>query len=379
MRRAERLVVLLLVALAAGCGSDRAEREPVPPQIVQALSRGINVSRWFNHRGDPLHTVERYTPTQEELAALRRAGLRHVRLTVDPAWLVESQARGRISDTAIAELIAGIGRIRSAGLVTVLVLSPAEGTRAQISEVEQVTESFARLWRDLALRLSRFSPDELVFEPLNEPETESARAAARMYRRVTRAIREVAPLHSIVVSGHRWSGVDELVEIEPLDDGNIVYGFHFYEPANFTHQGADWGWPMWKQLAGLPYPSSPEAVAELLSLLPPETHPHVLHYGEQRWDRRKLAARLDLVRRWTVRHQRRVWCSEFGVFRYHVHQQYRIRWLRDVRELLEARQIGWSLWNFSGQFGLLQGGPGHRRADPEELRALGLDARAFGG
>src|SRR6476660_10535179 len=54
------------------------------------------------------------------------------------------------------------------------------------------------------------------------------------------AIRSGAPEHTIIASGHRWSGLYELLSLQAYSDPNIIYNFHFYEPFTFTHQGATW-------------------------------------------------------------------------------------------------------------------------------------------
>ena len=381
MRRAEVCTgaALLLALLLTACNRFDAEpaHDAVPRPVREALMRGINFSRWFDHRDDPSRFAARHEPDDADLRQLAAAGFRHLRLVVDPAYLLESDTSGELRPAALAELRMAIGRIRRAGLLTVLALQPREGRKARISEVPEMRAAFARFWTALAGALAEVPPEVLVFELLNEPETESAARSRAMYAAVIAAVRTVAPRHTLVVSGHRWSSVDDLLALEPLDDRNLVYGFHFYEPQNFTHQGADWGWPMWRKLAGLPYPSSPEAVQGVLEFLPAEARPHALQYGREAWDRGRLAQVLDRAARYAHERGLTVWCSEFGVYRYNVHRQYRLAWLRDVRELLEERQIGWSLWNYAGHFGLVQGQQGQRTADVEELRALGLNPRAF--
>lgn len=370
-----RLVVIGL--LLAGC--QNAEREPagVPDAIRTQLAAGINVSRWFDHRDDPAYDPTRRVPSADELVRLKAAGLRHLRLTVSPLLLLENEQRGSLRQGAVQELRTAIARIRDAGLLTVLVVQPREGSKARISEQPTLRDGFARFWRALAEALQDIPPRHLVLELLNEPETEDAAKSRAMYVAVVAAVRKVLPEHTLVVSGHRWSAIEHLEEMQPLSDPNIVYGFHFYEPHNFTHQGADWGWPMWRKLAGLPYPSSPEAVAGRLEFLDAEAHPHVLHYGEQRWNRERLAAFLDRAVRYAREHQVPVWCSEFGVYRYNVHDRYRQAWLRDVRTLLEERLIGWSLWNYAGHFGLVSGRQGERRTNADDWLALGLDPAPF--
>ena len=51
-----------------------------------------------------------------------------------------------------------------------------------------------------------------------------------------------------------WQRADSLPGFQPLDDRNVVYAIHFYDPMAFTHQG-HWNPndPM-SSIKGLPFP-----------------------------------------------------------------------------------------------------------------------------
>jgi hypothetical protein len=119
------------------------------------------------------------------------------------------------------------------------------------------------------------------------------------------------PRHTVIATGHEWSSVDDLVALEPLADGNVVYNFHFYDPFTFTHQSATWGDPAWSHISGVPYPSSPEAVQPMLASVADErARESVIAYGRQRWDTGKLEARLLRAANWAMRHKpdlQRIW------------------------------------------------------------------------
>ena len=158
----------------------------------------------------------------------------------------------------------------------------------------------------------------------------------------------------------------------PLAARNLIYTFHFYEPKNFTHQGAYWGWPMWVSFSGFPYPSSPEAVAAPLQRAAPDVQPHLAHYGDERWNRARLAHALDRASEWARRHGVPIWCGEFGVYRANAAPAHRRAWLNDVTGLMQARGIGWALWDYAGPFGLTQGARPPRELDTDMAAAMGL-------
>ena len=106
---------------------------------------------------------------------------------------------------------------------------------------------------------------------MNEPEVEDSYKWQGLQAKFAAAIRQGAPQHTIIVAGGRWSSVDELLQMQPLSDPNIIYNFHFYTPHNFTHQGATWSGNLQHYLTQrVPYPSKPADAAALQQQVPTE-------------------------------------------------------------------------------------------------------------
>jgi endoglucanase len=214
-----------------------------------------------------------------------------------------------------------------------------------------------------------------VLEPLNETQADEALGSRALLNGLIAEIRSVLPQHTLVASGHNYAGIPELDALQPLADRNVVYTFHYYEPHNFTHQGATWGPPLWNLLRNWPYPSSPERVAPLLDKAKPSVRDSLKWHGAERWGRAKIAAQIERAARWSERHGVPLWCSEFGVLRKRVVPADRHAWLRDVRETLEARKIPWTHWDYAGDFGVVTGKRGERKVDEGVVKALGLPRR----
>ncbi|MGQ0586658.1 MAG: glycoside hydrolase family 5 protein [Gammaproteobacteria bacterium] len=371
-----RLRSWIALALAIGAGvaawmqwrapSDGTGAAMAQPPALARLTRGVNLSTWLQH--GPAQAD--YMPDSRDWARLAALGLQHVRVPVDPAALVDE--RGLPRPQALAGLRAAIEGANRAGLLVVLAaqLPPEPKARLVASEPDRV--ALAGFWRWLAGALRDLPADKLAFEPLNEPETSDAAASRALLQSLAGEIRAVAPKHTLIVSGHRYAGVVELEMLEPLADANVVYSFHFYEPHNFTHQGADWGDPAWKLLRNFPYPSSPEAVAARLASAPAGTHELMKWHGEQRWDKARIGALIESAAQWGRTHRVPVWCSEFGVLKTHALAADRAAWLTDVRSALEQQGIGWTHWDYAGAFGIVQGEPGQREPDGLAIEALGL-------
>ena len=82
---------------------------------------------------------------------------------------------------------------------------------------------------------------------------------------------------------------------------------------------------------------------------------------------------IEQVAAWASKHKVRVTCNEFGVYRVLAEPGDRTKWITDVRAALERHRIGWTMWDYAGDFGLVSGQPGTRVVDAAVLSALGLD------
>src|SRR5665811_1902052 len=68
-------------------------------------------------------------------------------------------------------------------------------------------------------------------------------------------------------------------------------------------------------------------------------------------------------------------CNEFGVYRDFVTRAARLRWLADVASVFVEQGIGWTVWDYARDFGVVTGEGGRRRPDDAVLEALGLGER----
>jgi endoglucanase len=258
-------------------------------------------------------------------------GVGVVRLAVDPHYL-----HLHWLDEALSRLI-------SRRLV--VVLDYHDESRTIESDPAEV-DAFERAWAALAAHLSRMPPGQVLLEVLNEPVFDADPAAwFPIQRRLVSTIRAAAPLHTIVTGGPNWSSLDGLLKTRPLDDANVLYTFHFYEPFEFTHQGAPWVTGPVRHTSGVRYRA-----------------PHLVN--------RRVASAAE----WSRRHGVPVWAGEFGAYPAVAPRPDRLRWLYDVRTALERHGIGWAVWSYDESLGLdrrLDSG-GRITLDWDSARALGL-------
>jgi aryl-phospho-beta-D-glucosidase BglC (GH1 family) len=340
------------------------------------LRHGINLSEWFAQVYDPKgYTKEHFETwnTAQDIALIKAMGFDHVRLSVNPQPMFRHKQADRIPADYLGYLDTAVKTILDHDLAVIIDIHPDSDFKEKLAADNDFVEQFADYWRALARHYSSMSPDLVSFEILNEPEFRDRYRWQGVQAKLAVAIREGAPQHTIIVAGAYWSSESELLFFDPLHDANIVYNFHFYDPHIFTHQGATWSTNYVHYLKNLPYPSTPENVQQAAALIPDAVNRlQAIHYGLDRWNAARIDGEIGQVAAWAKRWNVPVTCNEFGVYRETANPQDRAAWISDVRTTLEKYGIGWTMWDYSGGFGVVTKKDGRTTPDEVTLKALGL-------
>ncbi len=364
-----RLILLVTMLLTTVAGA------------ADGFRRGVNISHWYaqslvgHYR--PEHVDHYFTAEDADLIAA--AGFDHVRLTIDASVAFED---GPTRDTLI-ERVALFPRV---GLNVIVDLHPSDDYKASLNE-PAAADAFVADWRALADELKHHDPATLWFEVMNEPN--EAKQWRAVQQRAVKAVREVAPDHTIVVTAGGWSNASTLYgdpddenneptqPFVPYEIDNLVYTFHFYEPFMFTHQAAEWGWAPAARTSGLGWPlasdtTDADAVADATTT-DAEARGHVRYqvangYYTKSWIKKKF----DGVAAWQAEHEVPVYLGEFGVYTKAAPREARLAWHSFVSAQAASHGWGWAVWDYSGGFGVFPGEPGERSRDAGLLRALGL-------
>ncbi|MRG48321.1 cellulase family glycosylhydrolase [Chitinophaga sp. SYP-B3965] len=210
---------------------------------------------------------------------------------------------------------------------------------------EEAQKAFYFHWNFWAKRFKNISAQKISFDLLNEPamredmNDQHSRITAvpgQIYRKVAQeaaaAIRKENPSRLIIADGNNV-GTSVIPEIMDLDIAQSCRGYH---PGKISHYKAPWAN---KDVENLPEPKWPGKVGnEYLSREMLEKH-------YQPW--------IDLVKKGVGVH-----CGECGCWNKTPHAVF-LAWFGDVLDILQSNKIGFGLWEFSGDFGVLNS----RRAD----------------
>lgn len=368
-------LMALAVPAAAVLTGQPADRpgHAVPLGRLARLSKGANICRWFRYPANDSDAHFGDYIWDSEAQAIRRIGLRHVRLCISPQVIYDPANPSVPILRAQAFIDRAIERFHRADLAVMVDIHNEDQKR--IMDNAEWREGFVAFWGAYAKHLSKFDPEKTFLEIVNEPVFDGREGEwYALQKRLASTIRASAPKHTIVATGANWGGVAGLQKLEPLDDRNVVYSFHFYDPFPFTHQGATWTSEEMKVIRDVPYPSSPELVAPLLSsLTDAKARGTVEWYGNERWGRTKMAESLGRALNWGKLHKVPLYCGEFGVYPVVAPAESRARWFKDMGEILAESGAGWAVWGWDEGFGLSRSmRDGKLVVDPVVAKSLGL-------
>ena len=94
-------------------------------------------------------------------------------------------------------------------------------------------------WRNLSPAIRRLPADRLFAELLNEPQPDDA-IWRNQAERLVGELRKPLPSTTFIVGPAPYQRVEALAAWRKLDDPNVIYAFHYYDPMAFTHQGLTW-------------------------------------------------------------------------------------------------------------------------------------------
>lgn len=367
-------IFVVLFVWACALSQAQESHSSLAHKRASHLQHGINASIWFaqSPRNYSVERLRSFT-TVEDIELMQKMGFDHVRLSIDAEPLAVAFQQGEQSAPFLHELDRVVKAMLEHHLAVIVDVHPESDYKARLRTGDDGVQRFALLWQQLARHFSQSDPELVFFEIMNECEQEDPYRWQGIQSFVANQIRAIAPKHTLIASGARWDGLGDLLQLQPLPLDNVIYTFHNYEPFPFTHQGATWTSLEVQPLKNLPYPSSPEAVESNLLQEPTLSGKFfVEQYGLARWDANRIDATLRFAELWGQQFHVPVYCGEFGVHIPVADPKMRAAWIRDTRLALEKRHIGWAMWDYQTNFGVVSKANNKTTVNSLVVDALGL-------
>ncbi|MBZ9735870.1 glycoside hydrolase family 5 protein [Mesorhizobium sp. CA18] len=382
-----------------------------------SMKRGLNLDQWvtwpvedtWGERQAILPYPEwRKFLKEDDLKALKGAGLDFLRMPVDPSPFLSDRTTD-LRDDLYASVLDSARMINRAGLKVIvdLHLIPAGGNRkigmSEVVHDPAAFDAYAELVRKMARTLANEDPKLVALELMNEPLADCEANGTNLWpdrqKQLFAAARASATRLTLILTGGCYSNAESLARIDPktIADDNIIWTFHSYDPFLLTHQGASWAGDFIPYVTGLPYPLTAVPKAQLDMALdairdriraeaPWARRSGLLSYLDEQVattdSPEKLRGVMDApfatVDAWAKANgikPQDITLGEFGMIRkeygnsFVMPAVYRAAYVRDMIARAEAHGFSWSVWSYGGAFGVIDAFDGEK-AEPDVMEVI---------
>jgi aryl-phospho-beta-D-glucosidase BglC (GH1 family) len=289
-------------------------------EVNERLGRGINLGNTFEA---PSEEAWGNPWNPEYFKMIAGLGFTHVRVPV--RWEPADRSMNTAPYTIYPEFMERIKSVVDEALKNKLhIIINMHHHEALIAGQAGQRERFLSQWNQISTYFKDY-PDSLLFELLNEPNDQ---VTAELWNGLASdALSEIRKTNAgrIVLTGTaEWGGIDGLSRLQLPDDEHIILTVHYYNPFNFTHQGAEF--------AGM------QSVTGI-------------KWNDTEPDRETIQQEFKAVIRFSETNKIPVHIGEFGTY-HKADMDSRVRWTTYLSRWFEEQGFSWAYWEFSSGFGI---------------------------
>ena len=348
---------------------DIAISNPLQAKAMKYLDKGINITNWLEEDGTLFKGEFKFDGTDVKLMADN--GIKSLRFPIDldqyatnrDAFVADTTIELKFDDENLfAVLDSFVEWTGKNGMSFVIDYHEYDNSYNQTSAKNaSYIKMMANVWKHVAAHYASSTREDIFFELLNEPDMSKGKVTSANWRtaaqEIIKAIRTVDTTHTIIFGDAQWYSIKLLANGAPLEDKNIIYAIHTYEPFVFTHQGADWADT--KPIKNLMFPYDKEKWSEYSAdfgvnkALPTSYKNAILNY--YKIGNKEYILNLILpAKEWAVKNNVPVIINEFGAYRNKSDAQSVLNYMTAMREIGDTLQIPLTHWGYTGGFSLFE-------------------------
>ena len=329
------------------------------------LGRGMNVGGWLS-QGKLTEEWRKTFVTKADIERIAGWGFDNIRFPFDLPLLCPTPEAREPCEAGMAWLDRGLEWMTQAGLkvsmdmhslpgYTFMDLTHKPDEVPLLFRCESCQAHFVELWVALAKRyLGRFP--NVAFELANEIAAPTGQQWNELAAKAIAGIRSVDKDRVIVVGSNCWNVCFTFTELAVVDDPNIIYHFHFYNPFTFTHQRVEWSPELLYYGKEVRYPGRSPDLRAAAKRAQDEGQRQglvdaLLSYADFFEDRVSDKQHLRELMKdsfdFAAKHKVPLYCGEFGTMHY-VPQPDGLKWVKDTIEIFAEKNVAWSYWSYKG-------------------------------
>lgn len=287
----------------------------------QQLGRGINLGNMFEAPsesawGNPFKEIY--------IGQIADLGFQHIRVPI--RWDVAERTQLTPPYTVNPQFLARIKSVVDLAIRKHLYVIINMHHHEEIFTNPTATKPrFLSQWQQIATYFKDYD-EHLLFEVMNEPHDQLTPTLWNTYfAEALMEIRKTNPTRKVLLGTASYGGVAGVRDLNPPNDPNLILSVHYYDPFNFTHQGADWAGNMDKYLG--------------------------TKWEDLVWERNQVMSDFSYAIQWAKQKNMPLHVGEFGSYEL-ADMDSRARWTTFIARWLESQGVSWAYWEYSAGFGI---------------------------
>ena len=288
---------------------------------AQDLGRGINLGNMFEA---PSETAWGNPFKDEYISKIAEQGFKHIRMPIrwDVAERTQLTAPYTVNPAFLARVKSVVDLAISKNMYVIINMHHHDEIFVNPGAVKP---RFLSQWTQIATYFKGYD-DHLLFEVLNEPHDALTPALWNGYFAEALAeIRKTNPTRKVLVGTASYGGLAGVKDLVLPNDPNLILSVHYYDPFNFTHQGADWAGNKDKYLG--------------------------TKWENLTWEREQIIADFAYAIKWAKDKNMPLHVGEFGAYE-KADMESRAQWTNFLARWFESQGLSWAYWEFSAGFGI---------------------------
>jgi endoglucanase len=311
-----------------------------------SFNKGVNLTNWFQTVS--AHQIQFTKFTKQDFINIKSLGCDVVRLPINLHAMTSGTPNFIIDPLFFSFLDSAVNWAEDLQIHLILdnhTFDPSVNTEPGVEN------TLVKVWKQMAAHYKDHTY-YILYEILNEPHGITTQVWGQIQQSAINAIRSEDTKHTIIVGASGYNAYGEMKYLPTYSDTNLLYTFHFYDPFLFTHQGASWVSPSMEPILGIPFPYSagkmPACPTSMNGTWIESLFNGYLNDGTETNVKSLIDIAVDFK---TSRHVK-IFCGEFGVYIPNSNNTDRVHWYDVVRKYLNEKGIPWTIWDYTGSFGL---------------------------
>ncbi len=291
-------------------------------ELNKKLGKGVNLGNTFESPSEGEWGTVFKDDSFKKIAGI---GINHVRIPI--RWDVPARASQTAPYTLNATFVNRIKSVVDLAIKEDLyVILNMHHHESMFTAPDNNTEKFLAQWEQIATIFKSYD-SRVVFEVLNEPH--DALNAAKwngLFKKALDVIRKTNPTRAVLIGPPDYQSAGSISQLQIPNDPNLILSIHYYDPFNFTHQGADWVGDQSKNWLGTKWENTVNERNEVI----------------QSFEYAKTISKSKNIP---------INIGEFGAYE-KADLQSRVKWTNFLARWFEEQGFSWAYWEYSAGFGI---------------------------